>query len=114
MKHNENETYEMVPMPGHEQAWAIRILEGVYNETVVTFGEISFNEDTAGLEDDEAMLSFNFNIVESPDTDLSEQDVDFQQFCGKMLEHIIVQAIENQELEMKEREDTDNGSIGSR
>ena len=100
MTHEENVTYELVPSPEHEQAWNVRILEGVYNETVIQYGAISFNEHDG----EEETLSFNFEIVQSPDSELSEADEDLQEFAGKLLEHIIVQAIEAQEIEMKERE----------
>lgn len=100
MTHEENVTYELVPSPEHEQAWNVRILEGVYNETVIQYGAISFNEHDG----EEETLSFNFEIVQSPDSELSETDEDLQEFAGKLLEHIIVQAIEAQEIEMKERE----------
>lgn len=100
MTHEENVTYELVPSPEHEQAWNVRILEGLYNETIIQYGAISFNEHDG----EDETLSFNFEIVESPDRDLSETDEDLQEFAGKLLEHIIVQAIEAQEIEMKERE----------
>lgn len=99
-QHKENETYELVPSPEDEQAWNVRILDGMYNETVVKYGSISFNEHDG----EEETLSFNFKIVESPDGDLDESDEDLQEFAGKLLEHIIVQAIEAQEIEMKERD----------
>lgn len=99
-QHKENETYELVPSPEDEQAWNVRILDGMYNETVVKYGSISFNEHNG----EEETLSFNFQIVESPDGDLDESDEDLQEFAGKLLEHIIVQAIEAEEIEMQERE----------
>jgi hypothetical protein len=100
MKHEENVTYELVPSPEHEQAWNVRILEGMYNETIIQYGAISFNEHDG----EEETLSFNFEVVESPDDDLSETDEDLQEFAGKLLEHIILKAIEANEIEMKERE----------
>lgn len=99
-QHKENETYELVPSPEDEQAWNVRILDGMYNETVVKYGSISFNEHDG----EDETLSFNFQIVESPDGDLDESDEDLQEFAGKLLEHIIVQAIEAEEIEMQERE----------
>ena len=100
MNHKENITYELIPSPEHEQAWNVRILEGMYNETIIQYGAISFNEHDG----EEETLSFNFEVVESPDNDLSETDEDLQQFAGKLLEHIIVRAIEAGEIEMQERE----------
>lgn len=98
MQHEENLTYELIPNPVHEQAWGVRILEGMYNETTLQYGAISFNEDGSDT------LSFNFDIVESPDLELSTEDEELQIFAGKLLEHIITKAIEADELEMQERE----------
>ena len=100
MLHEENKTYELIPSPEHEQAWNVRILEGMYNETIIQYGAISFNEHDG----EEETLSFNFEVIESPDNDLNETDEDLQEFAGKLLEHIIVKAIEAQEIEMQERE----------
>lgn len=98
MKHKENETYELIPNPDHDQAWGVRILEGLYNETILQFGAISFNEDGSDS------LSFNFDIVSTPDDSLTTEDTNLQEFAGLLLEHIITMAIEDDELEMKERE----------
>lgn len=99
MKHEENVTYELIPDPASDQAWNVRILEGLYNETVVKFGAISFNEDGSDT------LSFNFDIIESPDDSLTTEDEDLQEFAGVLLEHIITQAIEHNELMMQERDE---------
>jgi len=104
MQFEENEHYQLIPKQEHDQAWAVRILEGTYAETVIIYGGISFNEDLEGIAEDECSMSFEFEILESPDTDLTTEDVDFQEYCGKMLTAIIVKAIENDELEMIERE----------
>jgi hypothetical protein len=111
MNHEENKTFELIPLEEHEQAWGVRILEGVYNETVLKFGEISFNEEDGN--EDEASMSFSFEIISSPDTELTTEDEDLQQFSGKLLEDIIALAIEREELEAIERESqprTDNPS----
>ena len=42
-KHKEEETYEFIPADDeNEQAWNVRILEGMFNETVLQFGEVGF------------------------------------------------------------------------
>ena len=98
MKHKENETYQLIPDTAHDQDWNVRILEGMYNETVLKIGGIAVNEV-------KGHLSFNFFVVESPDKDLSEEDEDLQDFVSELLEHIITVAIEKDELIMKEREE---------
>jgi hypothetical protein len=97
MKHKENETYQLVPDTAHDQDWNVRILEGMYNETVLKIGGIAFNEI-------EEHLSFDFHVVQSPDTELNEEDEELQDFVAGLLEHIITVAIEKDELVMKERE----------
>lgn len=104
MKHEENKTYELIPLEDHEQDWGIRILEGTYNETVIKYGAITFNEDDENIPDDQASMSFEFTVMSSPDEDLTSEDPDLQQFCGKLLEAIIIRAIEKEELEAVERE----------
>ena len=56
-KHKENVTYQLVPGPDHEQNWHIRITDGIFNETVVQIGSISYND--IG----EDVLNYNFFIV---------------------------------------------------
>jgi len=97
MKHEENKTYQLIPDTAHDQDWNIRILEGPYNESVLKFGGIAFNEI-------EEHLSFDFHVVQSPDESLSEDDEDLQNFAAGLLEHVITVAIEKDELVMKERE----------
>ena len=97
MKHEENVTYELIPDENHEDAWNVRILEGIYNETVINFGAISFNEREQGV------MTFNFHIIESPDPDLTVDDEDLQEFAGDVLQEIISDAIKK-----------DNGTIGFR
>ena len=40
-KHKEDVTYKLIPGPDHEQNWHIRILDGIFLETVVQIGTIS-------------------------------------------------------------------------
>lgn len=97
MKHEENVTYELIPDENHEDVWNVRILEGIYNETVINYGAISFNENAQGV------MTFNFHIIESPDPDLTVDDEDLQEFAGDVLQEIISDAIKK-----------DNGTIGFR
>tara|TARA_B100000902_G_C26594392_1_gene567413 strand:- start:128 stop:367 length:240 start_codon:yes stop_codon:yes gene_type:complete len=77
----------------------VRILEGLYNETVIRYGSIAFNE----VNDN---MSFNFYVEESPDDSLDETDEDLQIFAGDILQEIIKSAIENDDgsLMLVERE----------
>ena len=97
----ENITYEFVPGPDHDQDWHIRIMDGMYNETVIKYGAISFNEI------EEGSMSFNYHIISSPDTDLTEDDIGLQETAGSILQHIIKEAIEKDDgtLALKEKEE---------
>lgn len=97
MDHKENETYQLIPDDAHDQDWNVRILEGMYNETVLKIGGIAVNEV-------EGHLSFDFFVINSPDDQLTEDDPDLQDYVAELLEHIITVAIEKDELIMKERE----------
>ena len=99
-KHKENETYQLIPGPDFAQNWHIRILTGIFVETVIEVGTISFNE----TNDD--VLTFNFEIVESPDNSLTVDNIDLQILVGEILEEIITASIENDDgsIQMKEKE----------
>lgn len=92
MKHEENVTYELTPGQGdNDQNWNIRIIEGMFNETVVNVSKIAFNEEEEGV------MSFDYHIVETPDTELDQENEDLQNTVGDILVAIITRAIENQE-----------------
>lgn len=97
----ENITYEFVPGPDHDQDWHIRIMDGMYNETVIKYGAIAFNEEAEGT------MTFNYHIISSPDTDLTENDIGLQETAGSILQHIIKEAIEKDDgtIAFKEKEE---------
>ena len=39
----ENKDYEIIPDKGDEQAWNVRVLSGLYTETVLKYGVVKFN-----------------------------------------------------------------------
>lgn len=99
-KHKENITYQLIPGPDFAQNWHIRILEGIFVETVIEVGTISYNE----TNDD--VLTYNFEIVETPDNSLTVENIELQIVVGEILEEIITAAIENDDgsIQMKEKE----------
>jgi len=94
----ENEDYELVPLEEHEDAWGVRFTTGPFPETTVVFGAIGFNK----VKDN---LTFNFEIKESPDQELTEDDKELQQHCAKVLEAIIVAGVEDGTVELKNPEE---------
>lgn len=82
----------------NEQGWNIRINEH-FPETVVRFGNVGFDDETA-------CLTFNFVLLSSPDPELSEENVELQQCVGDILENVLENAINDNALVVNER-DTD-------
>lgn len=79
--------YELVPVEDHpnDYAWEIRILKGEFVESIIRYGNISFD----GTRD---CLTFNFKVVYSP-SEATESDVKLQEFAGDILEDILDTAI---------------------
>lgn len=96
MKHEENVTYQLIPDGSHEQDWNMRLLEGPYNETVVKIGAVAVNEK-------KGHLTFNFTVIESPDEELNEDNIELQDYVADILQHVIVEAIKTGDIEMRER-----------
>ncbi len=81
----ENKDYELIP--GDDEHWHIRIKEGEYIESVISFGSIKVNEES--LE-----MNFDFTLHYSPDEDLSVDNVDLQKHAGKILESVLMNNLE--------------------
>lgn len=81
----------------NDQAWDIRILTGEFNESVIRFGNI-------GIDGTTDMMTFNFKVISSPDTDLTEENEDLQQVAGDILLDVIEESIKNAAAVIKDRE----------
>ena len=79
----ENEDYELIP--GSGENWDVRLLTAPFPETVISFGRLQVAEDGEHL-------NFNFDVVSSPDPDLTENDVDLQLHVGETLNSILESA----------------------
>jgi len=88
MKLVENKDYRLEPVnvDGQER-WDIRILEGEFAETVVRFGTLT--PDPANQE-----IRFTFDIVSTPDLDLTEENKGLQDYCTILLSAIIPDTME--------------------
>ena len=84
----ENEDYQLIP--NDDDGWNIRILEGEFVETVFTYGKVMAVEE-------EGKLSFNFNIVSTPDPDLTEENEGLQKFASGVLYNLIVDSLKEKE-----------------
>lgn len=81
----ENEDYELVPLDD-DDVWGVRFKTGSFVETVIKFGAIQANEE-------DEHISFSFDIVSSPDGDLTTENMDLQEHVGKLLSVVIEDAI---------------------
>ena len=97
----ENKHYEIIPDKGDDQAWNVRILSGAFTETVLRYGVVKFN----GKKKD---MTFNFDIVYTPDTELNVSNKKLQEFAGIMLEQIMAQGIRDNEVITREVKDEYN------
>ena len=78
--------YEIIPQVDDTRGWDVRLLEE-YAETVIRYGNVAFD----GKRD---ALTFNYEIVSSPDPDLEvETNLTFQEYCGRILSSIIDKSI---------------------
>ena len=81
----ENEQYQLIP--GDENYWKVRILEGEFIECVVTYGKISFDERNH-------TVKFDFTLDYTPDTDVTSEDPELQKVVGYILHSIMVGAFD--------------------
>ena len=95
-KRSEGIHYELIPSDEHEQAWNIRILKGIYVETVIQYGAIGFNEILDNM-------SFNFFVISSPDEELTNKDIDLQNEAAAILEQIIANGLKDGSIGKKEQ-----------
>ena len=78
--------YEIIPSSLDEKGGDVRLLEE-FPETVIRYGNVAFD----GKQD---ALTFNYNIVSSPDPELEiEGNFEFQEYCGRILSNIIEASI---------------------
>lgn len=84
----ENIDYELIPADNDH--WHIRIKQGDFIESVVSFGSIKVDE-----EGDK--LNFDFTLHSSPDPDLTVDNIDLQRYTGKILESVMINSINEME-----------------
>jgi len=96
MSFHEGIDFELIPTDDdNSQGWDIRILKGDFVETIIRFGNISFNGPLK-------CLNFNFTIIYSPDDSLSVSNVELQEFVGSILETVLDEAAGNGSLATKD------------
>ena len=78
----ENVDYQMIPSAVDETHWNIRILKGEFVETVIAFNKIQLD----GKDD---RLKFSFDILFTPDPDLTTENTGLQLHAGSILYNLI-------------------------
>tara|TARA_B100000242_G_C42715694_1_gene334451 strand:+ start:163 stop:465 length:303 start_codon:yes stop_codon:yes gene_type:complete len=96
----ENKHYEIIPDKADQQAWNVRILSGTFTETVLKYGVVKFDGKKKNM-------TFNFDIIYTPDTELDVSNLKLQEFAGIMLEQIMANGIKEGSVITKEIEDAD-------
>ena len=83
-KLSEGLDYDLVPVvtEDNQQGWDVRIITGDYVETVIRYGNISFDHITESL-------NFNFDIIYTPNDSITLEDFTLQEYCGRILEDIL-------------------------
>ena len=83
--------YELIPLEEDPDAWAIRVLEGSFAETIIKYGQVTFD----GRGSDTTM-KFNFDILSSPDDTLvAEESIELQEYAGDILTDLIARGLES-------------------
>jgi hypothetical protein len=100
---NEGIHYELIPSDNIDDGWDVRLMEE-YPETVIRFGTIS-------LDNENEELKFSFEIVSTPDADLSLEDLTFTAYCGNILESVITESLSNGSTIMTDK-DTGEQYVG--
>jgi len=94
----ENVDYELIPSDGEN--WNVRFLSGEFTETVIQYKAIHVSED-------EEYMKFNFDIVSSPDINLSDEEYALQKRVGAVLYSILENAAETVIADTANKESND-------
>lgn len=86
----ENINYELIPSADKNEYWWIRIKEGEFIESIISFGQIRVDEKNDSM-------NFDFTLHYSPDEDLTVDNIDLQRYAGKILESVIVNNLNEME-----------------
>lgn len=98
-----NDKYEFVDeLYKENETLPVRLLDK-YEGTIIQYGAVSCKE----VDGDEAVLSFDIDIVENPH-DIKKSDVRFQQHAGGILVNIIINSINMKEAYEDRNADTES------
>lgn len=69
----------------------IKLVSGEYVGVEYRYGKVSVEEDK---ESDKAYLSFEFDVIDPAENDLLEENMDFKNHIGVILQNIMMKSIE--------------------
>ncbi len=90
----QNVDYELIP--GEDEWWNVRFMKGPYVETVIRMGNLVVDEENDNVK-------YDFRLISSPISDLSESDVELQQTVGDVLGSLMGEALQTLEEEKKRK-----------
>lgn len=104
-----NKDYSLVEQASGDLAefYGVRIKTGKWKDVVVVYGKVGIKED---ITEDQATLSFTYNIQDPADLDFDElrKDEPFNNYLGDLLQHIIMDSLDNKEARIGNNESTTN------
>lgn len=83
----EGEDFELIPREDND--WHVRILKGDFVECVYKYGNIRFDEENA-------MMHFDFDLIETTDVLFTEDDPDLQKTVSHVLHSILLNAFDKE------------------
>ena len=101
----ENEDYELIP--GQNEHWNVRILDGQFTETVIEFEKLKLTEDGQSLK-------FSFEIISSPDVEVSKDNIDLQVYAKDVLSTIMYNFETNEGFTSDDKNDIMDYTEGTR
>lgn len=92
---SEGVDYEFVPSSLDADAWLVRFLTGPFPETVIQFGKLQVDGAAEAI-------NFDYSIIETPEEDLSVDNVELQEACGSVLFYILEDSLTNGTAQISE------------
>jgi len=85
----ENRDYQLIPKE-EDDHWYIRIQKGTYVECVIRYLKVSFDEENM-------MLRFDYELVESTDPHFSSEDEELQKVASHILHSVLMSAFSDEQ-----------------
>lgn len=101
-----DDSFKLIESSNDQDSWLVHILEEPYLGVKFKFGVMSVDVKDEGLETEEGILHFDYNVEENSEviTNITE----FEQYIGQILHHILTQALDNEEYRIGSKSTDDN------